>query len=65
MSVFTLTISKRTASFGESKEAERQRIVQALRDAAQVIGSHREPEPIRLNGEVIGEYDFGSDSVNL
>ncbi len=62
--VFTLRINKRTPAFGETKEAERQRIVQALQDAAQIVRSHREPEPLRLDGAVIGEYEFGANSLN-
>lgn len=62
--VFTLRITKRTHAFGETKEAERQRICQALSDAASIIGSHRSPEPLKLDGVVIGEYEFGPDALN-
>ena len=41
--VFTLTIRKPAGSrlFGETREAERQRIAQLLADVASIIGSHR------------------------
>jgi hypothetical protein len=65
MDVFTLKITKRRPTqFGETKGAERAIIVQALHDAAQIIGSHRAPEPLRYDGKVIGEYEFGPDSLN-
>jgi len=64
--VFTLTIRKPAGArpFGETKEAERAIIVKALRDAAQIIGSHRAPEPLRYDGAEIGSYEFGRDSLN-
>ena len=64
--VFTLTIFKPAGSrpFGETKEAERAIICAALHDAAQIIGSHRAPEPLRYDGKEIGEYEFGPASLN-
>jgi hypothetical protein len=65
MEVFTLKITKcRPTQFGETKEAERAIIVQALHDAAQIVGSHRAPEPLRYDGTPIGEYQFGPASLN-
>lgn len=65
MDVFTLTITKRRPTqFGETKEAERAIIVQALHDAAQIVGSHRAPEPLRYDGVEIGSYEFGAASLN-
>ena len=66
MEVFKLAIRKAAGSrpFGETKEAERAIIVKALHDAAQIIGSHRAPEPLRYDGKEIGEYEFGPDSLN-
>jgi hypothetical protein len=65
--IFTLTIRQPLGGrlFGETEEAERQRIAHLLADAAQIVGSPgRRPEPLRLEGVEVGEYEFGADSLN-
>jgi hypothetical protein len=64
--IFSLTIRAPAGSrlFGESEGAKRQRICHLLADAAQIIGSGKEPEPLRLEGVEAGEYEFGTDSLN-
>jgi hypothetical protein len=65
--VFRLTICKPagTRLFGETREAERQRIAHLLHDAAQNVGTPgHTPEPLRLEGVEVGSFEFGPGSLN-
>jgi len=65
--VFTLTIRKPagTRLFGETREAERQRLAHLLHDAAQNVGTPgHTPEPLRLEGVEVGSFEFGPASLN-
>jgi hypothetical protein len=64
--IFSLTIRAPAGSrlFGESEGAKRQRICHLLADAAQIIGSGKELEPLRLEGVEVGEYEFCASSMS-
>jgi hypothetical protein len=66
MDVFTVTISKRTAAFGERTDQERHTIALVLQDIVQELGSGA---PLKgtvkdRNGTAIGSYAFGPDAIN-
>jgi hypothetical protein len=63
MATFTFTI-RSSAKLGDTKEAERAIICQLLDDAKQIIGSHRDPQPLMYNGAIVGEYEFGANALN-
>jgi len=70
MAIFTLTITGKTAKFGETAEQERRGVVEMLQRAAQQIGNGSKP----LSGQNVAEpnaanptncsYAFGAGSLN-
>ena len=62
MSVFTLQIDDHRGHFGETENSERATIARLLSDVTSAIRSGKElagAQPIMLNGEKVGEFEFG------
>lgn len=55
--MFKLEINTSSKSFGETDNQKRATIATIIDQAKQIIGSGRQPEPLRCpNGEVVGSF---------
>jgi hypothetical protein len=62
VTVFTLRIDDHAGHFGETEHAERATVARVLADVTTAVRSGKQmvgPQPIILNNEKIGEFEFG------